>query len=86
MEFQTINLFGDKRHNEVKWITQRLVFNYNPKIPKVCIFWGNKIRLHKLMTLDKINREGSVLIQKIMENDSLYHDPFDKKIELDLFN
>ena len=38
------------------------------------------------MTLDTLNKEYSRFVGLVHQNNSLFHDPFDKDIELDLFN
>jgi hypothetical protein len=72
--------------NRIKKILFKLVFNFNPTIQTYHVFWGNELRLNRAMTLLRINKETAKFLGKIVENGSLYHDPYYKNIELDLFN
>jgi hypothetical protein len=53
--------------------------------------WGNldsekKIISHFNMTVDRLNRDYTSLVDLLMQNGSIFLNPFDKTQELDLYN
>ena len=50
--------------------------------------WGNasQLRLNRKMTMDHVNEEFAKFISLVYKNGSFYVDPYDPRIEMDLFN